>query len=349
VRLFGIGRGPTKKPHGLLFGGIGSCLFPGALAAIVCHAPLVRADVEPIGIDYAAPEGCPSADEFTKQVLERTDSATLSRDPRVRTFVVVIERNDEGVRGELAIREADGTSSLSRTLSGSHCAEVAMALALATALAIDPQASFAPREHDSPEPSPPEPPPPHPPDPIDSIDKARRSADRRALAVSVGPATLFGVAPVASFGAVIAGETETETFWLASLGVELSLLTAPSASTGGARSAFDLAHARPKVCVFSVPARGALRVLPCAGVELGVLRARGSDLPRPSEATRFWAAGTVGPRLRWELDSAWFVDLNADAILPFTRYSFVFENPETSIHRVPNVALEVSLRFGARL
>lgn len=322
--------------------GAAPCALIAAL--LLCAAP-ARADVEPIGIDYSAPEGCPSADEFTTQVLERTDSARLSAEPGVRTFVVVISGGGTEVQGSLSIREPDGSASLSRTLSGSHCVEVAMALALATALAIDPQATFAPREDE------PEPPPDLPPDPNDPIDRVEPPATKhdRMLGLAVGPTAVFGLAPVAGFGGMIAGELRRGIPLLATLGVELALTTAPSTRTAGAQSSYDLAYARPKVCAFPLPRSTTFRLLPCAGLEIGVLRARGSELPRPSEATRLWGAASVGPRLLWDLDDAWFVDLSGDVVLPFKQFQFVFENPETEIHQISMPVLEASLRFGARL
>lgn len=349
VHLPGNGPGAKQPPDERASRLVRLLCWAGLATAAILHTTLARADVEPIGIDYSAPEGCPSADEFTTQVLERTDSARLSSELGVRTFVVAITRGEGEVEGSLSIRESDGSSSFARNLKGSHCAEVAMALALATALAIDPQATFAPRE-DEPPPALAEPPlQPLPADPVDRVEPPKGGSDRRALALAIGPALMVGVAPVTGFGGVVAGESRSPGPIVAAIGVDLTLLTAPTARTSGAQSSFDIAHVQPRICLFPVPSATKVRVMPCFGAELGVQRGRGSDLPRPLEATRLWAAASVGPRLSWDLDDDWFVDFSGDAVVPFTRYRFVFEEPETSIHQASPVVLQLSLRFGAKL
>jgi hypothetical protein len=309
---------------------------------------------ERMDIEYSAPAECPSADEFITQVLERTDSAELASEGElVRTFVVQITRVGQDVSGSLVIREPDGSSSQSRSLRGAHCSEVAMALALATALAIDPNASFAPRREELHEDPPPEPPPPplvapaasydvvDPPDPWDP------PGGDVAMDVMVGPAVHFGLGPEPALGGVLLLEGRSTTSILASGGVELMFATIPMVQVSGAAASFDIMLARPHLCLFPVPAHGRLRLLSCVGAEVGALRARGSDLPRTADETRLWAAGSLGPRLLWDLGRPWSLDLQAIAAVPFKRYAFGFDNPNTDFHEAGPVVLAAALRFGA--
>lgn len=320
----------------------------------MCDAAPARAAEERIGIEYSAASGCPTPDEFITQVLERTDNAKLaSGDERVRTFVVEITRSNADVSGSLVIREPDGTSSQARSFNGSHCSEVAMALALATALAIDPTASFAPRRD--------EPPPEEPPadplvvpdydgstviDPPDPIAPYRQGGSA-GTDVMVGPAIHVGIGPAPAYGGVLLLEGRSALPALGSGGVQLLLATVPTEPVAGAAVSFDLALARPHACLFPIPTRGQLRLMSCLGVELGVVRARGSDLPLPAEQTLFWAAGTFGPRLLWDLSDRWSLDVDGSAVVPFKRYGFRFDNPETRVHAANPVVYSLALRVGA--
>jgi hypothetical protein len=309
---------------------------------------------ERIDIDYSAPSGCPSADDFIAQVLERTDSAELaSEDELVRTFVVEIVRVGTEVSGSLVIREPDGSSSQSRSLRGAHCSEVAMALALATALAIDPNASFAPRRDEPPEDAPAEPSPAPLVAPassydiVDPPDPWEPPGGDAAMDVMVGPAVHLGLGPEPALGGVLLLEGRSTTSILGSGGVELMFATIPMVRVSGAAASFDIMLARPHLCLFPVPARGRLRLLSCVGAEVGAVRARGSDLPRTADETRLWAAGSLGPRLLWDLGRPWSMDLHAIAAVPFKRYAFGFDNPNTDFHEAGPVVLAAALRFGA--
>jgi hypothetical protein len=118
-----------------------------------------RADTEPIRIRFTAHEGCPTGDAFTGEVQARTARARLANEGEdARTFTVTVTARGTGSHGQLTIRTVDGATAV-REVSGRACAEVVSALALITALAIDPKASTAPQPIPPPAPVPPEPPP----------------------------------------------------------------------------------------------------------------------------------------------------------------------------------------------
>lgn len=121
-----------------------------------------RADgVEPIRIQFRAPAGCPDAAAFTDQVRARTaKTRPAAPGERARTFSVSITREPRVSKGQLTIEDKQGDTAV-REVSGQTCAEVVAALALISALAIDPDASTSPKALTSP--APPAPPPPPPP------------------------------------------------------------------------------------------------------------------------------------------------------------------------------------------
>lgn len=110
---------------------------PGLLGSTAAAEPL-----EPIRIVYDAGPGCPSSSDLEAEVRARTSRARLAGpDERARGFAIRIVQARDGFRGRLDVREPDGALS-TREVSGESCAEVASALALVMALAVDPQATL---------------------------------------------------------------------------------------------------------------------------------------------------------------------------------------------------------------
>ncbi|XYH94246.1 hypothetical protein ACMHYB_41390 [Sorangium sp. So ce1128] len=98
--------------------------------------------VEPIRVRLEAHAGCPSEMSFVEQVRARTPKVrTAARGERARTFTIAVVRDGALSRGRLTIEERDGSSS-SRAVSGRTCDEVVSAMALVTALAIDPEQAY---------------------------------------------------------------------------------------------------------------------------------------------------------------------------------------------------------------
>lgn len=113
----------------------------GFFAVCGLYVAQASAQTEAIRIEYRAAPGCPSAEEFTAEVMKRTASARLAEsDARVRTFIVEIEARRAGLTGSLRVREAR-SETVAREVQGARCVDVASTLALATSLAIDPRSS----------------------------------------------------------------------------------------------------------------------------------------------------------------------------------------------------------------
>lgn len=315
------------------------------------------ADVtEPIRIEYHAEPGCPSADEFNAQVFRRTSSARLATSGDVaRTFIVGIERRANGLAGSLVIRQADGTTE-SRQVVGPECGEVATVLALATALAIDPQASLTADPVDVP-PVTPEPPPPPLKKPeseagtLGGASPPPSEDDTSARwIVALGPTVEAAIAPRVAFGGTV------ELAWRApgggavsSAGLELTYLGTSTYHSGTTASTFNYMYARPSLCSVALRWQAESGIAPCLASELGAVTGSGTNVPSGSTRTRIWATVDVGLRLFQTLGPQWFVELEGGVVLPITRYRYVFLDPNTPVYSVPSAASLASLRLGARL
>jgi hypothetical protein len=111
---------------------------------IASVAGSARAQVEPIRLTYNAPAACSSEGAFLQEVSARTARARRAvRNERARAFAVTVVLEESKIRGHLEITGVDGSIS-TREVTGDTCAEVVSALALTTALSIDPLASVAP-------------------------------------------------------------------------------------------------------------------------------------------------------------------------------------------------------------
>lgn len=331
----------------------------------VCLAREANADSEPIRIEYRADPGCPTRPDFEERVFDRTASARLATEGEAaRTFSVDLKRHQRRVTGRLVITEPNGAT-MTRRVSGSDCGDVATVLALATALAIDPRAELAPHEtleeQESPDTSYESEPRPRlkPGDstpgelPDDSVPTPAESSGPGAVMrpyAALGARARFFVAPLPAWGASAAigahgggDERESDLFF------ELAYLATPPERVQGAAATFRFVLARPGVCPFGARFGGFLRIAPCVAAELGAISARGADIPVASASTRFFGAAELFVRAGVPLSSVFFVSLDAGISAPFTRYEFVFQNPDTEIHVIPPFTASGGLRIGARL
>jgi hypothetical protein len=110
------------------------------LAASIATATIARADeAEPVRLAYVAPEGCASEAQFRVYVAASGGRLRADR-PGVaaRTLTVRIAREKEGDRlsGRVVVEDIFGEET-ARSLSSDTCEEIARALALVVALALD--------------------------------------------------------------------------------------------------------------------------------------------------------------------------------------------------------------------
>jgi len=340
----------TKWPRALV----------GALAAIFA-ARAALAQTESIRLDYRADEGCPSAAWFFTQVEERTARVRLaSGNERGRTFVITLVRGKSGTTGKLAIQEAQ-RQTVAREVTGEQCRDVAAALALATALAIDPLAALAPAgdsgsgasgsepagdpaeaKSDAARAAPPVAPPNALPDPTAPKDRARGEDGRPApwtWGTGAGVVLAHGPAPSLSVGgsAFVERETHDAATMVSALRVSALAMQAPEHAVGTASASFRFFFLRPEVCSVRLRIGAAFAAVPCVALDLGLVSASGSNIDTPLGDERFWAAALALGRLRYAISRALFLQGEVSLAFPLTRHSFYFREPDTLIHTVPLV------------
>lgn len=286
-------------------------------------------------IVYQAPLGCPSREAFLEEVerrlIEPELSATLSS---VRAEIMV---QGTGFRGQLQLGDRQGRTT-TRTLSGDSCEEVARALALISALALqaqleEQQAQALPGEQPS-QPA--------------SDERSDLGSESPASQDSSGEPTRFalglqlGTASAHSpdFNGQLRGFAEYEPSAVFAVRFSLGYGTSLKAESSVGRAHFDWLGGRADACTRSGPP-GTLRVGLCAGFELGYLRGSGQPIGVGSverSAGVPWLAPGLTAELQLPLSARWRVELNAGAQLPLYREKFIFRRADGSnerIHEVP--------------
>ncbi len=329
---------------------VGAALWLAAVLA-QCPAALAVPDTAPessgtvpVRVDYRAPPECPDAVAFMRGVRARTRRVRVAEEGEsARTFVVEITPVEDRILGHVRVTE-EGQETDSRSSEGADCAEVVDALALTTALSVDPDARLvaeteqaepetpppAPPQPPEPPPSPPKPPPPEPPRPPPPSGPWRVGAQLEAMGV-VRAYILPGA------GAWVALHDNASEWW------------APSARLTVHHARNDLAEDPPEALVVwtAVSAEGCpLQLGPAGSVELracgvaqgGLLHLRGLAVQHQRSATRSW--WSVGALARVELPVSRTVQLDAalGATIALVERRFVTEGPRDVVARTNRAA-----------
>jgi hypothetical protein len=316
-----------------------------AMAALLwlAGAPPARADEEVVELQYVAPSGCPARDRVEAAIRARTPNVRLAAQAR-RVFAITIEAAADGFHGTLVVdRIAD------KELSAPRCDDLATALALVTALAIDPTASALAR-------------------PTSPGTGGTGGAGEAVEAVEAGgPAEAgerawsfeadldgmveAGVSPGALFAAVIEGRaTVRRTYQL-----ELAAIAGrDSTARDGAQAQFTWLAARLGGCRRWLPWSGSGRrgrwgmtAGACGNFEVGAVRARGEMIVNQRDLTRLWLAAGVHASAQVPLGSRIFGQLQLGASLPLVRDRYLFA-PNVEVHETPSVTGWLVLGVGVR-
>jgi hypothetical protein len=267
-------------------------------------------------------QSCPDEATFRSLVAAR-----LGYDPFVADGTLALEvalsRRGKEIVGRLILTGEDRQKRGERTLrSGAdECFELATSMALAAAVAVDPEAVQnlgkppAPEPKPEPEPSPkPKPPlappgppprkPPAPPPPADDF--------HRGVRFELGGLLPVGIVPAPRGGVRLGVALDVPTF---SIGVEGAFLF-PSArdSSFGEVSAY-VVHGSLVPCVHP-PDLGQVLLNLCVVGSVGAMRSTASGVTRAEPATDLFA--TVGPRLGSVVMLSRSFGLGAHAEMPFT-------------------------------
>jgi hypothetical protein len=291
---------------------------------------------EPVTIEYEPAAGCAARSELLGKIRKRT-SRFRDTSGAARVFVVRVWRGENRFRGQLEVRSGERTTR-GMPVEGRTCEEVVDALALSTALAIDPTRTpppAAPREPE-PAPNPPEAAPDTAPEaPVMSTAPVAASRPGWRGEIGAGLVGASGIAPgVTPAAALFAGLVHPAGATLR-IGAALGAYAHTSTELGTAR--LEWISSQTLACPVRLFYASRVGVLPCVAFEAGVLKVSGTDIAFPETATARWLAAGAAARVTWSLGRV-VLEAGGDAVVPFYHTEFYFEAPTTPAYRVPVVA-----------
>lgn len=292
-------------------------------------------------INFTAPETCPTAEVFYRDIRRRTSKLRLV-DGSVWDMRFDVLVRDEGAKfvGALTVH-SDASSSEERELTAKSCEEVLDMFALVVAVAIDPNASLSPRALPTTTlaPAPPSVPPPVAP----SAPPATTPANPRVAAPQGSWETMVG-AQVEARGAfatdaALAGALSVQVervhpgwAWALRLSA-LRSLSSEVKDPAGRAATFRWTSARFDAFVGLRDQRAKVTVGPVIGFDAGVVEASAA-LSR----ARPWASLLVAARGRWRPLPRLEVEANVGAFTPIVRDEFTLFAPNFTIYRERAVA-----------
>jgi hypothetical protein len=342
------------------------------------------AQVEPIRVTYRAYSGCPGESRFREEIEGRTERARwAAENERARTFVVTVTLENEIVRGSLSITSVDGSASR-REVTGDTCSEVVSALALITALAIDPSASTTAgmrpstelpagpegKDADASQPrsestSPIRPEPSTPPPRVSSAAGAKddslarpspstssRSTQNAHWAIGAEGLALAGLVPGWGVGAGAFVNVEGTTRGALVPSFRASLFAAATRVQFGSAVGADLSWfvARVEACPLRIARTTEIALFLCAALDAGALRSGGTGLQSNTTDLRPWLAALALGRLTWSLTGRFFVEGGGGLLAPLTPYSFFYKEGASSapVHQIASLGATFGIDAGYR-
>ena len=266
-----------------------------------------------LDLAWHAPAGCPDQ----ASVVAAVQGLVTTVPPEALHVTATV--HEEGERWTVAL-VLSGAASGTRTLRAKSCPAVARATALIVALALDPTAKLPPEDAPAEPPPVPAPPPPPPPPSAVPPPPARRASPFRPF-VFVGAtgerALLPGLALGAAFGVGVA--------WRAFRG-DLAGQLAPSrnaslAEHAGAGGDLSLLALAARAC--AGPTTRWAAVAGCLRVRGARVAAEGANLAPSYRQSAYALAFEPGALVRIPGRTRLALELDASAVVPFTRPDFV--------------------------
>lgn len=327
--------------------------------------------LEPITLEYSAPAECPSVDHLLRQVRAYTSNWTIAPErPDARHFRLRTEHRGPGYVGRFDVRD-EGGATVGREVTGESCDDVALALAITVALAIDPRANLSanppltpPRvdeadppaavaERDEPVEAPrgssedrgrnrsPEPP-----------TRVEATSPRARLAVGSrleGTTAVSGVLAVFdAFFEVDLERTSERLPWLRPvlrLGLRKSFTR--TASLGEARLAIDWTAGQIEICPSRFSLAPSLSVDVCAGSNVGEITATAREIPDAPPTRRLWFDYGGLLALRWQAHPNLFAEITGAMWVPRRRDRLRVE-PDGVVSQAPAAGISTGLGLGWR-
>jgi hypothetical protein len=317
------------------------------------------ADAENVRISWGAPAACPSQARFVDEVTARTANAQFSANGD-RLFRVTITQDGKIFRGRLEILQGTNVQG-SRDIDSDQCPELVSALALLTALAIDPNASSAslsvalpaktpaPQAPASVSVQPPAPvlapaiaqnPPPKPP----ISPKAQSKSQPWHLSLEPGLSMDFGPAPAVLPGFEVLAELWQQANSPLTHNYQLAL---GYSSVTKDNLRLSLYKVRANACPLRSPISSAFFLQACAGLQAGRIHSEAVDIANHRESDNFWFATSLGPRFGFStgrFSSSLFVGM----LVPLSRYRFYTDDPWIQLHQMPTLGLTLNFNVGIR-
>jgi hypothetical protein len=284
---------------------------------------------------FRSSTACIDAREFATKLRSRTAGMrpAEANEPALLIHVELVPTSS-GVRGQLQVEELDGSSTV-RVIPASDCHEVLSAMALITALMVDPFALNAPAIG------------PMPPAPVS--DRRVREPERGQEAPpALRPPFDFGLGQrVSGQTGVLPGFSWGVSAY-ADAGYRFSDVVRPTLRIAGiysqtsvskrdAEAAFTWASARLSFCPVRFQWLRRLEFRPCAFWDAGVLGAHGVGTDQPAPATSsFWSAAGIVFDAEARLVGPLTFSADLGAIFPLIRDRFYFDPdiPENTLHQV---------------
>jgi hypothetical protein len=309
-----------------------------ALAILLAGGSARGADTTPVRLRYTAPAECPDRGGFFEQVRARTKLARLARASEPATTLIVrIKHVPGGSAGTLEV-SAPAARTARREVKAASCEQVVVALALMTALAIDPDASTEPV---------PKPPPAAPkpqPQVLSKAEPALKPAEQPTAAltlwkVGVSVELLGGIAPelVPAVRPFVELDREGHGPWGVATRLSVARLqtTVDAESSGGAE--FRLWSGRLEGCPAHLRAARPVWISACVAFDFGELTAGGFGVTPAERVSRPWLAAGEITRLELRLFGALALEAAGEIMVPLVRDRFFVRTDET-LHRTPAVA-----------
>ncbi len=322
--------------------------FRIAACALLVASRVHAEDVRPVELDFRAHAGCPDEQDFLRELTARTHLARRAQAGDDALPVRVrIEEVPGGSRGQLVLGQDSGATK--REVSAAHCEQVVAALALMTALAIDPDA-IASAELPAAKPPEPAPPPPHEPapPPAPPLPPAAPSLRTRwSAGVSLELLDSVSPDPQPSIRPFLGLDRERSRAF--GYGIRLSAARAHGrvARADGAGE-FGLSSGRLEACPLHVPAWDALWFSACAAFEAGQLRATGSDVSPARSLSRPWLAPGATGRLELRPLGPLSLEIAGVVLFPLLRDRFYIQ-ADSTVRRTPALvgggSIGISVRF----
>jgi hypothetical protein len=343
-----------------------------ALAASALVALPAHADPPPLHIDYEAAAGCPGIADFLGEIQWRTSLARIAGPTEHALEVHArIVANGPVLLGRLVL--GGGKGAVEREVASPNCDEVVSALALITALALDPHASTAPKP---PTALPPSRPAPSAPEALAAprSEPTTRGKDARVPPQIIGeplPASLpsepprptprlwslgarfmtaFAVAPRPYFGGGVFLDRAFDTRWRASVRLTAEVAATGNFDIGPGGASFLRGLVRVEGCAFALEPTPWLRLIPCLGVEGGAIRAEGllrGSLVQAQESTVAWVGVGVLPRLDVDFGTV-VLEAQGGPTFPAIHHEFIFQNPRYEVYDLPAVTWTVAFATRVR-